>query len=69
MMMMMMMMMNSFVGYESDHLSYGSLPRQCVSPWYDYASDTEGRRFNSLGRCDTVFGFHCVVFFELTTLC
>ena len=49
--MMMVMMVNSFVGYESDHLSYGSLPRQCVSPWFNYASDSEGRRFNSLGRC------------------
>jgi len=38
------------VGYESDHVNYGSLPRQCVSPWYNYASDSEGRRFNSLGR-------------------
>ena len=45
-------MLTSFVGYESDRLSYGSLPRQCASPWCHYASsDSEGRRFSSLGRC------------------
>ena len=41
---------NTVVGYESDGMNYGSLPRHSVSPWYNYASDSEGRRFNSLGR-------------------
>jgi len=41
---------NSVVGYESDNVNYGSLPRHSVSPWYNYASDSEARRFNSLGR-------------------
>ena len=57
--------LNSVVGYESDHVSYSSLPRQSVSPWCNYASDSEGRRFNLRGRycqqCIPVLAYRCII--------
>jgi len=57
-------MKSLIIGYESEHVNYSSLPRQSVSPWYNYASDSECRQFNSLGRYVTVFRYQLVPVFN-----